>query len=201
MVNDPKVRMLVESVGGIDANGPAYQPIDPELAEEFFQAVMKPESDARRDKTYGQIDLKDLLEECLKNLDDLMSGTLKYEKQEDNRTFEIVKEGSDWAIVESDDLVFDLVYKAGYLRAVAMRKHPDGSIAYTVAKKSELVSNFPVGPISKEGSILYELNKLEDGWGGGSTIGGAPRNPDGSRSKLSPEQVFDVIENIVSNVK
>lgn len=198
MAIDPKIRTLVESVGGIDAHGPAYQALDPELAEKFFKAVMKPESDARRNKTYAQADLATLLEECLKNMDDLVSGKLEYKKQEDSRSFEVTKEGTGWVMVESNDFVFDLVYKAGHTRAIAMQKQPDGSIAYTVAKKSELVSNFPVGPMSKEGTILYELNKVESGWGGGSTIGGAPRNPDGSRSRLSPEEVFKIIEDIIS---
>mgnify|MGYP001607617763 FL=1 len=100
-------------------------------------------------------------------------------------------------MAQSNDFVFDLIYKAGHTRAVAMQQQADGSYAYTIAKKSELVSNFPVGPVSKEGTILHELNKLEPGWGGGSTIGGAPRNADGSRSRLSPDQVFDVVELIV----
>ncbi|MBP9711626.1 MAG: hypothetical protein KBD55_01160 [Candidatus Pacebacteria bacterium] len=197
MAKDPKVRMLVESVGGVDAHGPAYLALDPELAEKFFQGVMKPEGDARRSRTYAQADLAVLLEQCLKNLDDLVSGKLEYTKVENEKSFKVIKEGSGWIMAESEDFVFDLVYKAGHTRAVAIQRQPDGSIAYTVAKKSELVSNFPVGPMSKEGSILYELNKIEPGWGGGSTIGGAPRNPDGSRSRLSPEQVFEVIERIV----
>ncbi|MCR4275029.1 MAG: hypothetical protein NUW02_03250 [Candidatus Campbellbacteria bacterium] len=198
MVNDPRVRMLVESVGGVDAHGPAYVPLDSELAEKFYKGVMKPEIDTRRNRTYAQTDLNTLLEECLKNVDALVAGTLVYEKLEDHRSFEVIKEGTGWIMVESNDFVFDLVYKAGHTRAVAMQKQPDGSIAYTVAKKSELVSNFPVGPTSKDGSILYELNKLEAGWGGGSTIGGAPRNPDGSRSHLSPEEVFGAIEDILN---
>ena len=201
MAKDSKVRMLVESVGGIDAHGPAYVPLDPELAEKFYKGVMKPESDTRRNRTYATADLAILLEQCLKNLDDLMAGKLEYIKEEDKRSFEVVKEGSGWVMVESNDFVFDKVYQAGHTRAVAMQKQPDGSIAYTVAKKSELVSNFPVGPASKEGTILYELNKIEPGWGGGSTIGGAPRNVDGSRSRLSPEEVFAVIEGIVNEKK
>lgn len=195
--SNPKVRMLVESVGGIDAHGPAYQAIDPELAEVFFKAVMKPEGDSRRSRTYPQADLNALLEQCLKNLDDLMEGRLEYAPQPDNRSFEITKEGSAWVMATSSDFIFDLLYKAGHNRAVAYQQQPDGSYAYTVAKKSELVSGFPVGPVSREGTILYELNKMEQGWGGGSTIGGAPRNLDGSRSRLSPEQVFETIENII----
>jgi hypothetical protein len=45
--------------------------------------------------------------------------------------------------------------------------------------------------------LLAALNQLEPGWGGGSSIGGAPRNPDGSRSYLPPDQVFAYIETIL----
>lgn len=197
MANDSKVRMLVESVGGIDAHGPAYQALDNDLAEMFYKGVMKPESDSRRNRTYTQLDLGELLQQCLKKFDDMMAGKLEYTKEEKERNFEIVQEGSGWVMVESNDFVFDLVYKAGHTRAVAMQKQPDGSWVYTVAKKSEMVSNFPVGPVLQEGTILYELNKLEPGWGGGSSIGGAPRNLDGSRSRLSPDQVFTVVEAVV----
>jgi hypothetical protein len=42
--------------------------------------------------------------------------------------------------------------------------------------------------------ILARLAALETGWGGGSSIGGAPRRPNGSRSFLPPDQVFELIE-------
>lgn len=193
-----KVGRLIESVGSVDAHGPAYQALDPELAEKFSKAVMRPESDARKNRTYGQVDLNDLLEQCLENLDKLIAGTLVYEKEEKEKIFQVVKEGTGWVMIESDNFVFDLIYGAGHTRAVAMQRQPDGSIAYTIAKKSELVGGFPVGLMSKEGTLLYELSKIEPGWGGGSTVRGAPRNPDGSRSRLSPEQVFEVIERIIS---
>jgi hypothetical protein len=196
-VTDPKVRMLVESVGGIDSHGPAYTALDPKLSEIFFKIIMKPERLSRTSGQYAQTDLNDLLEVCLKNIDDFMEEKLEYTLEEDKRSFDIVKEGSGWVMAESKDFVFDMLYKAGYTRAVVFHKQPDGSYAYTVAKKSELVSNFPVGPVSKEGTLLNILNQREAGWGGSSTIGGAPRNADGSRSHLAPEEVFDIIESIV----
>jgi hypothetical protein len=45
--------------------------------------------------------------------------------------------------------------------------------------------------------ILAALGEIEPGWGGGSTIGGAPRNADGSRSRLTPKQVFDAVERVL----
>ncbi|MBI2064786.1 MAG: HD domain-containing protein [Candidatus Yanofskybacteria bacterium] len=196
-IKDSLIRMLVESIGGIDAHGPAYTALDPRLAEIFFKGVMQPEGYSRKNKEYAKLDLKELLKKCLKNLDDFVSGQFQYESEEDKRSFKIVREGTGWVMAESDDFVFDLLYKASHTRAVAFQQQLDGSYAYTIAKKSDMVSDFPVGPVSKEGTILYELNKIEPGWGGGSSIGGAPRNSDGSRSQLAPEKVFDIIESIV----
>ena len=44
---------------------------------------------------------------------------------------------------------------------------------------------------------ITALGEIEPGWGGGSTIGGAPRNADGSRSRLTPKQVFDAVERVL----
>jgi hypothetical protein len=196
--NDTKVRLLVESVGGVDAHGPAYESLDPQLAQLFYKSAMKPEGDARRNRTYATVDLEAMLEECVSNVDKLFAGELTYTPEEDTRSFEVIKTGSNWVMAESQDFIFDLLYKQGHTRAVACQKQPDGSYAYTIAKKSELVGNFPVGPGSKEGSILHALNAVEPGWGGGSTIGGAPRNPNGSRSRLSPDRVFQIVEDVLA---
>jgi thioredoxin 1 len=72
------------------------------------------------------------------------------------------------------------------------RRLPDGTWGYTVAKRSEFVKYFPVP------EILSVLAAREPGWGGGSTIGGAPRHPDGSRSRLTPDEVFAVVEGVVT---
>jgi len=96
----------------------------------------------------------------------------------------------------SESFVFDLLYKDGHNAAVAYRGLPDGSFEYTIGKKSDLV-RFPLGPHSKPGTILHALAAIEPGWGGGSTIGGAPRNPDGSRSKLTPTEVFELIAKLL----
>jgi len=59
---------------------------------------------------------------------------------------------------------------------------PGGSYSYTVAKRSEFES-FDV-PL-----FLRTCAEREPGWGGASTTGGGPRHPDGSRSRLEPEEV------------
>lgn len=81
---------------------------------------------------------------------------------------------------EIDSGMEDLYKKAhfGVIWADALHN----SRAYTVGKRSEFV-DFSVP------QFLAAMNALEAGWGGGSTIGGAPRHTDGSRSRLSPDEV------------
>ncbi len=108
--------------------------------------------------------------------------------------FEITRTGTGWVLVTSDADALDQVYAAGHARVVMWRPLPDGSTAYTVARRSDLVDGFPVGPVSRPGTILAALAAREPGWGGGSSIGGAPRHPDGRRSALPPDKVFAVVE-------
>lgn len=196
-ITDPKVRELVDCVANMDAHGPAYPVVDQNLTNAFYQAVMAPEQALRRNKTYGTANLEELLATCVENIGKLMDGEIEYAAKEDKRSFDITHTGSGWVMAKSDGFVFDLLYAAGHTKVVLYQELPDGSIAYTVGKKSEFVSNFPVGPHSKSGTILHALNQCEPGWGGGSTIGGAPRNADGSRSRMTPDGVFELIETIV----
>jgi hypothetical protein len=194
-VTEEIVRRIVETVGAVDAHGPAYPTMEPKLADAFFQGAMKPVSDLQRAKKYGEANLDELLATCVENIDKLVAGTLEWSpRPEKERSFEITHTGNGWVMAKSDDFIFDLLYANGYTKAIAYQVIGDGSIAYTVGKKSELVTGFPVGPHSKSGTILNTLNEREKGWGGGSTIGGAPRNADGSRSRLTPDEVFSLVE-------
>ena len=197
-VTEELVRQLVETVGAVDAHGPAYPTMEPKLADAFFQGVMKPVSDLQRAKKYGEADLEALLAVCVENIDALIAGTLAWTpRPEKDRTFEVTHTGNGWVMAGSEDFIFDLLYASGHTKAIAYQILGDGSIAYTVGKKSELVMGFPVGPHSQSGTILNALNEHEKGWGGGSTIGGAPRNADGSRSRLTPDEVFAIVEAII----
>lgn len=197
-VTEESVRRLVETVGTVDAHGPAYPTMEPKLADAFFQGAMKPVSDLQRAKKYGEANLDDLLATCVENIDRLVAGTLEWTpRPEKERSFEVTHTGNGWVMAKSDDSIFDLLYANGHTKAIAYQVLGDGSIVYTVGKKSELVTGFPVGPHSKSGTILNALNEREKGWGGGSTIGGAPRNADGSRSRLTPDEVFSLVETLI----
>lgn len=197
-VMEPLVRRIVETVGAVDAHGPAYPTVEPKLADAFYQGAMKPVSDLHRAKKYGEANLEELLAICVENIDKLVAGTLDWTpRPEKEQSFEITHTGNGWVMAKSDDFIFDLLYANGHTKAIAYQVLGDGSIAFTVGKKSELVGGFPVGPHSKVGTILNALNEREKGWGGSSTIGGAPRNADGSRSRLTPDEIFAIVESLV----
>jgi hypothetical protein len=198
-VTEEFVRRLVETVGAVDAHGPAYPTLEPKLADAFFQGAMKPVSELQRAKKYGEANLDELLAICVENIEKLVAGTLEWTpRPEKERSFEITHTGNGWVMAKSDDFIFDLLYANGHTKAIAYQVLGDGSVAYTVGKKSELVTGFPVGPHSKPGTILHALNEHEKGWGGGSTIGGAPRNADGSRSRLTPDEVWSIVDRLVT---
>lgn len=196
-----RLRSLIEAAGALDAHGPAY-PVHPDhqsLVDTFFWTAMEPEREARRTLTYQTCDLSQLLHECMENVTKLMRGELPIKPLiREPQAMVITHQGTGWVMVHSDTYILDHLYALGYSRMIVYRVLPDETFQYTVAKKSDLVADFPVGPHSKDGSILHILNAHEKGWGGGSTIGGSPRNEDGSSSRLTPKQVFEIVERIVT---
>ncbi|MFA6159449.1 MAG: hypothetical protein WC763_07525, partial [Candidatus Paceibacterota bacterium] len=107
--------------------------------------------------------------------------------------YTIIYKGRNWVLAESEGFAFPTLYADGHNAVILYNKQPDGSFAYTIGKKSEFIPYFPVGPHSKPDTILSFLNGHEKGWGGGSTIGGAPRNSDGSRSRLTPQSIIALV--------
>lgn len=80
---------------------------------------------------------------------------------------------------------FAAAYAAGAVIALAKVPGPAGTFGWTVGKKSDFARGDVPG-------FLAEMNTLEPGWGGGSTIGGAPRNADGTRSRLGFTEVWPI---------
>jgi hypothetical protein len=190
-----RVRRVVEAVASADAHGPAYPVFEPDWLE-LFRTAMWPETAARRTKEYWAMDLGELLERCVKNIDAMFDPT-RIEfivRRPDTRRYEVTHRGTGgWVMAKSEDGIFDLLYRDGFTKAIAYQELRDGSISYTVAKRSEFVAGFPIP------KILAALAEREPGWGGSSTTGGAPRNQDGSRSRLSPDEVFAIVENVLNS--
>lgn len=192
------IKALVAGVGKMDAHGPAY-PVGTmnDVVRAFYDVVMAPVNRAHRHKTYATADLKTLLDECLALMQPFISNPRSSRADSARRMYSLTSEkttksGTVLAVVTSQDFVFDLLYEAGITAALCYRQLPDGSWEYTLGKKSDLV-DVPVGPHTTPGTMLHALAQAEPGWGGGSTIGGAPRNADGSRSKLSPNEVLTIL--------
>ena len=80
---------------------------------------------------------------------------------------------------------FAAVYANGCVAAVMCPEGAESTVGFTIGKRSDFVS-YDVQ------EFLRRMNELEPGWGGGSTIGGAPRLEGGRRSSLSVDTVREV---------
>jgi hypothetical protein len=95
-------------------------------------------------------------------------------------------------LVESQDPhVYTALYRSGFDRVVISRPQEDGSNAVSIGKRSDFIDNFPLP------KFYQALNKVEPGWGGSSMVGGAPRNEDGSRTKMSLEDIGEVLNSVI----
>jgi hypothetical protein len=189
------VGQLVVSAGHLDAHSGAW-PIG-EAMRHVVEWLSEPETTARADGSYWSMNnaqLARLLGDMSRRVDVYTHGQARADvtKFAIDESYVIEHTGSDWVMARTvGTRAHAALFRDGHTRVVIYRQLPDGSYGYTIAKRSEFVKFFPVV------EILQTLAKIEPGWGGGSTIGGAPRHPDGSRSKLEPRKVFDIVEAIV----
>ena len=198
-VNEPRVKELTDRIGYTDAHGPAFAP-------HWLHFMLS--SWKKEDQTMG------FLEKAIVLIDQYFAGELKEPAARPTReskgyAWHPLK---GWAEVSSTS-GFAGVYAAGFLAGFLAETQADGTITFTVAKKSDLVS-CPVGPshVDRNGdpssyradTVLGSLGLLEieknssqvhkTNWGGGSSIGGGPRNEDKSGSRLTPEDVLAVFQ-------
>ncbi len=192
--NEPMAIKLINAIGLSDCHGGAFEINGMKKVVEW---VLGPETDCKRNNDYSKISdftLNSILESVLHRMDLYVNGEAQIEiiKQQKHGEYKIISNENDWVLAESQDPhVFSALYQAGFNRIVLMRTQDDGSIAYTLAKKSDFITNFPI-------TKFYDaLNSIEAGWGGGSSIGGAPRHHDGSRSKLQPGKVTEIINSVL----
>ncbi len=198
-LKDPKarerVRALVDVVGKVDAFGPSYPIANPELGFTYFRGAIGPTLHIH--KQAEQEDMLVILSECLDRISQVVSGQLSggvglLEEE----GLQILCTGTGgWVMATGGGT--NQLYKRGINKAVVYRPLRDGSHFYTVVKRSDFVPHFPVGPGDVAGTILHTLALRELGWGGSSTIGGSPKHPDRSGSRLSPKEVFEIVESVV----
>jgi hypothetical protein len=192
-LRDQQVGQYIACAGLLDAHGGGYPLVYVRHQVEWLGV---PETEARISGEYEQLTaqgLSDLIDRIGERFEALLRGEAPSEEQlrrlEQKAEFQRLFDGDGWTLVQATDphVLFDL-YEQGIERIVTCRPQKDGSWAYTVARRSDFVDGFDVP------AILTSLDAVEKGWGGGSTIGGAPRHADGSRSRLPPQRVFELVE-------
>ncbi len=192
---EPLAKKLIDAIGMGDRYAGALPMNGMSRVVEW---VCAPETDSKRNGDYEKISndgLKSILEAILHRIDRYVDGEAMEDvpKQPQHSDFKVLRNDSGWALIESNDPhSLGAIWSAGFERIVMVRPLEDGSTAVTIARKSEFIEGFPMK------KIFAELNKNEPGWGGGATIGGAPRNGDGSRSKLSVHEITDIIDSIIN---
>jgi len=193
--SEPLVKKLVDAIGIGDMHGGAFGLNGMLKTVEWISA---PETDSRRNEDYCKLSndgLKTILESILHRIDLYVNGesSIEVSKQTIHGDYKILRNESNWVMAESQDPhAFAALYNAGFDRIVLVRPQDDKSNAISIAKRSDFIGEFPILKIFKG------LNKFEPGWGGGSTIGGAPRNADGSRSKLDLDKIAEVINDCIA---
>lgn len=189
------VTELVRVVGMIDAHGPAAYPMltgnENYLARLFFEGVLGPVNAIARERGAHFDSWPKRLSECLSTLQRWLRDGQRPELQpEPKPAVSTLREGLGIVMAESDSFgAFQVLYARGFRVVVLVTDLGDGSRRYTIGKLSDLVP-YRLGPHTDERSLLGRLRGAEPGWGGGSSIGGSPRNADGSSSRLTIEQVW-----------
>lgn len=211
---EPLAKKLIDAIGLGDMHGGAFGYNGMSKVVEW---ICEPETSSKRHDDYHKISddgLKSILEAVLYRMNSYVDGEsgVEVSKQIKHGEYKILRNENNWVLVESQDPhAFSAVYQAGFTRIVLVRPQSDGSLAISIAKKSNFVSKFPINKfydlLNKEEKKIQEvLNKTRDinhqldgVWAGGSTIGGAPRNHDGTRSHCSLNTIINKIdEGIVS---
>ena len=189
-LSEPVVKQLFEMVGAVDAHGPFFE-------QHPMHRHLTPARGVEQD--FG------MLVHLLFLVDDFVDGRFSPSLSADQGA-------------ESGSMVFDYsrgwqqgpltrgfkpLYDSGYVAAVLFDLLDDGTYRYTLAKASDLVP-IRIGPIGHpDGTLLGKLavgerqknphQPPESNWGGGSSIGGSPRNADRSSSRLNPHEVLQIL--------
>lgn len=171
---DERVRELVQAIGFVDCHGPAI----PGHEVHPLHFALSP----RR----GVPQTEEMLGEFLALLDQWFeAGEVPASREERSApAFGLTDDGELRDLGEVTD--FRDVYGRGCPVGIVCVPGPKGTTAFTIGK----VSDFVAYDIE---SFLAQCNAFEPGWGGGTTIGGAPRKEGGLRSSLTRAQVEEIL--------
>ena len=109
-------------------------------------------------------------------------GTRLSIEKELPRTYEVLTERSGAVMVESQQFVFDLLYKKNYRICVVCRKLSNG-YKYDIAKQSDFV-RFNIQ------ELVADLESIEPGWTCTSTTAHSPRE---QNSRIEPKNLWDLL--------
>lgn len=211
---DQGVAAAVRSAGRVDAlgpgdPGPGLFPCLRWALEPMLQADAEGRLRFLDDRAY-----RGVLDACLERLDRWLdagaprqSARMQTSLPSAEPTLETLHFGQGWSLVHSSAGLgaFGAVYASGTHAAVVANTLDDGTTEYTVGKASEFVAGFDVpGILAALARAELRSNPKQSpahNWGGGSTIGGSPRNPDGSSSRLTWQQVVEVIERVLRRAR
>lgn len=163
----------------------------------IVEYICSHETDSKRNNDYNKLSnngLNSLLEATLRRITLYVDGesSIEVSKQIKYGEYKILKNQNGYVVCETTDPhAYSSIYQAGFDRIVLVRYQDDGSLAVSLAKRSDFIDNFNLFEMYKK------LNEIEPNWGGSSSIGGAPRNADGSRSRLSLEKIIEVVDSVV----
>jgi len=178
---EPLIKKLIDAIGLGDMHLGAI-PLNG--MSKVVEWVSAPQTDSLRNDDYHKLSndgLVAIMESILHRITMYIDGEAANDiaDREIKSNFEVKRKENGWVLVESSDPhIYSSLWRAGFDRVVLVRPQKDESLAVMLAKRTDFIENYPIA------KICEELNKLEPGWGGGTTIIGAPRNSDGSRSKL-----------------
>ncbi len=194
-VKEPLVIKLVNAIGLADSHAGAISLNGMAKTVEWVSAV---EIDFKMHKsnydTIENCNLRHLLDATLRRIDQYVDGEAGIEiaKQEKHADYKLLRNENGYIVAQSDNAhIYSTLYSCGFDRIVLVRPLENGSLAVSLAKRSDFVDNFNL-------IKMYEkLNEIEAGWGGSTSIGGAPRGHDGTRSKLPLDKIIEIIDSIV----
>ena len=196
------VYKLVRAVGTIDAHGPAGAHLLTNEEEAMSNALFARLRDWLPRNVQAEYESwASFIEKGFQDIEHVILDAFQ-DKLESNqqdppqieRLFEGKRGGVNAIIAKSEGFGgFMPLYQDGFRVVVLVSDAADGSQRYTIGKLSDLVA-YPLGPGNDTDSLLGRLNAREPGWGGGSSIGGSPRLEGGVSSRLSPEDVWELMD-------
>lgn len=202
-----RVWPLVAAVGASDAHGLVHPLAREPLATHFYVIIMEPVRNNR--PTAGKDgQAHRTLAECLARLSEWWeSGLVPAASLPKAEKFPSVTLHGTWAFADSGSWAIGptmagsgWLYEQGHDRIVLCTHLTGGRWQYTLARRSDLVGGFPLPEIydalnAAEAEIRSHALSPQEAWGGGSSVGGSPR--DGG-SMLAPEKVVQIIESVVA---